>query len=99
MLATSLITPLELKFEGLFVFKGGNFMLFWIGLIVGIVIGMVAKVLVSRNAPVGTICVYENDDDGDEPYMFLVLERDIGYLLNRKRVTLKTELRQNPAQK
>lgn len=72
---------------------------FWIGLIAGIIIGFVVKVLISRNAPVGTICVYENDDDDGEPYMFLVLERDIGYLLSRKKVTLKIEPRQNPAQK
>lgn len=74
-------------------------MLFWVGLIVGIAVGVVAKVLISRNAPVGTICVYDNDDNGGEPYMFLVLERGVEYILNRKKVTLKIEQRQNPAQK
>lgn len=73
-------------------------MLFWIGLIVGIVVGYIVRALISRNAPAGTICVYENDDGG-EPYMFLLLERDVGYLLGRKKVTLKIEQRQNPAQK
>lgn len=74
-------------------------MLFWIGLIVGVVVGVMLKALISRNARVGTICVYENDEDGGEPYMFLVLDRDIGYVLDRKAVTLEVEQRQNPAQK
>lgn len=73
-------------------------MLFLMGLIVGIAVGYVTKALISRNAPAGTICIYENDDGG-EPYMFLVLERSVGCLLGRKNVTLKIEQRQNPAQK
>ena len=73
-------------------------MLFLIGFIAGIAVGAIARAIISRNAPVGTICVYENDDGG-EPYMFLVLERDVGRLLARKKVTLKIEQRQNPAQK
>lgn len=74
-------------------------MLFWIGLIVGVVVGVVLKALISRNARAGTICVYENDEDDGEPYMFLVLDRDIGYVLDRKAVTFEVEQRQNPAQK
>lgn len=70
-------------------------MLFWIGLIVGTAVGFSIKAFTERGKPVGTICVYPNDDDG-EPYMFLVLERDVGYLLHKKRVVLKTEERQNP---
>lgn len=73
-------------------------MLFWLGLIVGVAVGYVMKILISRNAPAGTICVYENDDGG-EPYMFLVFEHDVGYLLDRKKIALKIEQRQNPAQK
>lgn len=74
-------------------------MLFLIGLIVGVIIGIIVKVILSRNAPTGTIRVYENDDDGGDPYMFLVLERNVDYLLDRKKVVLKIEQRQNPAQK
>ena len=74
-------------------------MLFWIGLIIGIVIGVIVKIIISRNSPVGTIFVYENDEDGGEPYMFLALERDIGYLLGRRKIVLKIEQKQNPAQK
>ena len=99
MLATSLIMPLEQKFEGLFAFKGGIFMLFLIGFIVGVAVGVIARAIISRNAPVGTICIYENADDGEAPYMFLVLERDVSRLLDRKKVTLKIDQRQNPAQK
>lgn len=73
-------------------------MLFWIGFIAGIAIGFIVKTLISRNAPVGTICVYENDDGG-KPYLFLELERNVGYMLDQKRVALKVEQRQNPAQK
>lgn len=73
-------------------------MLFFIGIVVGIAVGVTVKHLFSQNKSVGTICVYENDEGG-EPYMFLVVDRDIGYLLNRKRVLLKIERRENPAQK
>lgn len=74
-------------------------MLFWIGLIVGVIIGVIAKTIISRNASVGTICVYENDDDCAEPYMFLVLDREVGTLLNHGKVVLKIERRQNPTPK
>lgn len=73
-------------------------MLFLIGIVVGIAVGVTVKHLFSQNKPVGTICVYENDEGG-EPYMFLVIDRDIGYLLNQKRVLLKIERRENHAQK
>lgn len=73
-------------------------MLFFIGFIVGIAVGVTVKVIFLHSKPVGTICVYENDEGG-EPYMFLVVDRDISYLLSRKRVLLKIERRENPAQK
>ena len=74
-------------------------MLFWIGLVVGTVIGFLIKTLYKHSKPVGTICVYENDEDGGEPYMFLLLEQDVRNLLDKKRVVLKTEKRDNPARK
>lgn len=73
-------------------------MLFFIGIVVGIAVGVTVKHLFSQNKSVGTICVYENDEGG-EPYMFLVVDRDIRYWLDRKTVRLKIERRENPAQK
>lgn len=73
-------------------------MLFLIGFIVGVAVGVGVKIIFSHNKPVGTICVYENDEGG-EPYMFLVVDRDIRYWLDRKTVRLKIERRENPAQK
>lgn len=73
-------------------------MLFLVGFIVGVAIGIASKVIFSHSKPVGTICVYENDEGG-EPYIFLVADRDIRYFLNRKTVLLKVERRENPAHK
>lgn len=74
-------------------------MLFWIGLIVGTVIGFLIKASTERRKSVGSICVYQNDEEDGKPYMFLVLERDVGDLLKMERVVLKVEMRDNPARK
>ena len=67
----------------------------WIGLFVGLALGFVIWAVIAYRSPVGTICVYENEDGG-EPYMFLVLERDVSDVLGQKRVVLKIEVCDNP---
>ncbi len=74
-------------------------MLFWIGLIIGVVLGVAIKTVISRQKPVGSICVYDNEDDDKKPYMFLVLDRGADEVFSRGYVMLKIEKRHTPTQK
>lgn len=67
----------------------------WIGLFVGLALGFVIRTVIACRSPVGTICVYDNEDDG-EPYMFLVLEHDVETVLKMRTATLKIEARDIP---
>lgn len=68
----------------------------WIGLVVGIIIGFLIKTLFEHRKSVGTIYIYPNDEPNNEPYIFLELEQDVKYLLNKKSIVLNVKECQNP---
>lgn len=64
------------------------FVIFGIGILVGIVCATVA----TRTKSVGTLRVDTSDPD-DGPYLFLELSKDIGDIYRKKYVTFKASLK------
>lgn len=58
----------------------------------GIVAGVVLHIAISRIRSVGTLCV-DNSDPDDDPYLFLELSKDIGFIKRKKYVVLKANLK------
>lgn len=64
------------------------FVIFGIGILVGIVCTTVA----TRTKSVGSLIVDTSDSD-DDPYLFLELSKDIGEIYRKKYVTFKVNLK------
>lgn len=59
---------------------------------VGIAMGIVLHMVISRIKSVGTLRV-DNSDPDDEPYLFLELSKDISFIKRKKCVVLKVNLK------
>ena len=64
----------------------------------GIIIGCVITMIVSRVFTIGTIRV-DNSDPDDAPYLFLELERNVGAITSKKYVTFKVKVENYISQK
>lgn len=58
-------------------------------LVVGIAVGILLGALLFRPKPVGNLRVDQSDD---RPYLIFESEVDIGYIMRKKRVTLRVRL-------
>lgn len=59
---------------------------------VGIVIGAILHILISRIKSVGALRI-DNSDPDDGPYLFLELSKDIGFIKRKRYVVLKVNLK------
>jgi hypothetical protein len=72
-------------------FKGGFFMELFVIFGIGILVGIVCTTVATRTKSVGSLRVDTSDPD-DGPYLFLELPKDIGEICQKKYVTFKVSL-------
>lgn len=58
-------------------------------LIIGIAIGLICGILLTRKKPIGNLRVDHSDD---QPYLFLELDKDVGYIMRKKSVSLRVRV-------
>lgn len=58
-------------------------------LIIGIAIGLICGILLARKKPIGNLRVDHSDD---QPYLFLELDKDVGYIMRKKSVSLRVRV-------
>jgi hypothetical protein len=73
-------------------FIGGFFMELFVIFGIGILVGIVCTTVATRTKSVGFLRVDTSDPD-DGPYLFLELSKDIGEIYRKKYVTFKVSLK------
>ncbi len=68
------------------------FVIFGIGILVGIVCTTIASDIATRTKPVGSLRIDRSDPD-DGPYLFLELSKDVEEIYRKKYVTFKVSLK------
>lgn len=64
----------------------------------GVIIGCILTMIISRITAIGTIRV-DNSDPDDAPYLFLELERNVSAITSKKYVTFKVKVENYISQK
>ena len=62
--------------------------MYFVFFIIGVLIGSVLTVLMTRKRPIGRLRIDRSDPD-DQPYMFLELYKNVGDISSEKYVTLE----------
>lgn len=62
--------------------------MYFVFFIVGVLIGSVLTVLVTRKRPIGRLRI-DRSDPNDQPYMFLELYKNVGDISSQKQVVLE----------
>ena len=79
-------------FEFPFYRKEVNYILPWIILIIGILIGWFLRIIFDRLTCSGDIGIQQDKSD-DELYLFLTLDKDVNYILGKKYATFRIDNR------
>lgn len=58
-------------------------------LIIGIAIGLICGILLTRKKPIGNLRIDRSDD---QPYLFLELDKDVGYIMRKESVSLRVRV-------
>ena len=80
-------------FEKMFEKRGGVFMIPYIMLIGGIVLGSLFTYLLLRLKTLGTLRVIESNEPGEPPYLFVELNQSVNEVIKRKHVIFDVSLK------